>query len=175
MRKEKQLLLDEIKGQLDERPSFLILRHSGLKANDANELRVQVAKLGGDLEMVSKRVLIKGAAQIGVTLEREALQGHIGLVFSPEDPVEIAKCMFQFSKDSSEAIEVIGGRFDGELYSADQVETLSKLPGLNELRSQFVGLLVAPLSQTVSTMQALVASVVYCLDNKVKKDGDSEQ
>ena len=42
MRQEKQLLLDEIKDQIEQFDSFVIMRYLRLNANKANEFRVKL-------------------------------------------------------------------------------------------------------------------------------------
>lgn len=175
MRNEKQLLLQEVKGQFDQFDSFVIMRYSSLNANQANKFRNQIAQIGGNVEVVRKRVLIKAAQEAGIQLELASLPGHIGLVFAGKDPIETTKIVFKFSQDTNKAIEVIGGRFDGQLYRAADVEMLSKLPGKNEMRAQLLGLFEAPMAQTLAVMDAILASVVYCLDNKCKQSSDNQQ
>lgn len=172
MRKDKQLLLDEIKGQISHfNGSFVVMRYLGLSANTANEFRREVAKTGGNVEVARKRVLLKAAEAAGVMLDLKALPGHIGLVFSGKDPIETAKVVFKYSQDTNKAIEVIGARIDKKLYTADDVEMLSKLPGKDEMRAQLLGTFEAPMSQTLAVMEALLTSVAYCLDNKAKQEG----
>ena len=173
MRPEKQLLLDEIKGQMSKHGSFVIMRYQGVTANVANQFRNEIAKLGGNVEMVRKRLLVKAADAIGLKLDLEALPGHIGLVLAGQDPIETTKAVFRFSQDTDKALEVLAGRFEGQLYGAKQVEMLSKLPGKDEMRAQLLAVLEAPLSQTLAVMEALLSSVVYCLDNKSKKEEHS--
>lgn len=170
MKKEKQLLLDEIKEHLDQSPAFLIMRYLGLSANKANDFRRQIASLGGSLEIVRKRVLIKAADSHGVKLDLNDLPGHIGLVFASKDPLDMTKSVFKFSDENDKVISVIGGRFEGQLYNAEQMAMLSKLPSKNEMRAQLLSVLEAPLSQTLGVMDALLSSVVYCLDNKCKQE-----
>lgn len=166
MRQEKQLLLNEIKGQIQSFGSFVVMRYAGLTANKASEFRKVVAKMGGNVEIMRKRVLIKAAQNAGVALDLDALPGHIGLVYAPKDPIEMTKLVLKFSQENDKTIEVIGGRFDGQIYNAADVEKLSKLPGKNEMRAQLLSVFEAPMAQTLAVMDALLASVVYCLDNK---------
>jgi large subunit ribosomal protein L10 len=112
MRQEKQLLLDEIKGQLEEKPTFVLLSYASMASNVANAFRSEIAKSGGSVEIVRKRVLIKAAAETGVTLEKEVLEGHIGVVFAGDDAIETTKTIFTFSKDNGNVIKVVGGRYD---------------------------------------------------------------
>jgi large subunit ribosomal protein L10 len=170
MRQEKQLLLDEIKEQLDKYSSFLIMRYAGLSANAANNFRREVVKAGGDVEVVRKRVLIRAAQVAGIKLDLEALPGHIGLVFAGKDPLETTKLVFKLSQENEKAIQIIGGRFEGRLYNGPEVEILSTLPSKDEMRAQFLGVLEAPMAQTLAVMEAVLTSVVYCLDNKSKQE-----
>lgn len=172
MRREKQLLLDEIKDQINHyKGSFVIMHYFGLSANKANEFRREIAKAGGNVEVVRKRVLIKAAEAAGVALNMDALPGHIGLVFTGKDPIETTKIVFKFSQDTNNAINVAGGRIEGQLYSGPDIETLSKLPGKEEMRAQLLATLEAPMAQTLAVMDALLTSIAYCLDNKAKQDG----
>lgn len=174
MRPEKQLLLDEIKEQINQHGSFVIMRYQGVKANLANRFRNEIAKTGGNVEMVRKRLLIKAADAIGLKLDLEALPGHIGVVLAGKDPFETTKAVFRFSLDNDKALEVLAGRFEGKLYNGEQVEMLSKLPGKDEMRAQLLAVLEAPLSQTLAVMEALLSSVPYCLDNKCQQENSNK-
>lgn len=173
MRQEKQLLLDEIKEQIEKRPSFLIMRYLGLGANMATDFRRQMAEMGGNVEIVRKRILVKAALEAGIALDIKALPGHIGIVFAGKDAVQTSKAVFKLEKDTEKAVQVVGGRIDGKLYSAEQVETLSKLPGRDEMRAQLLSVFEAPMSQTVAVMQSVLCSVLYCLENKSKEESSN--
>lgn len=169
MRKEKQFLLDEIKEQISNFGSFVMISYKGVAANKMNEFRRTILKLDGGVEFVKKRLFIKAADTLGVTLKLDDLPGHVGLVFARQDPIEITKSVFKFRNDSNKNVEVIGGRIDGLLLNGADVKTLSELPSKDEMRAQFLATLEAPMSQTLAVMEALITSVVYCLDNKVKE------
>ena len=169
MRQEKQLLLEELKSQIAKKPSFVIMRYEKVQANSANAFRREVRKLGGDVEVMRKRVLIKAAEAAGVPLDISTLPGHIGLVFDGAEPFATTKAAFEFSQKTDKNVQILGGRFEGKFYNAEQVKTLSELPSKDEMRAQLLATLEAPLSQTLAVMEALLSSVVYCLDNKVKQ------
>lgn len=170
MRQEKQLLLDDIKQQINDGPAFVLFSYLGLKANDAADLRGQIDQVGGYVEMVPRRILRKAASEAGVSLDNVELPGHIGMIFAGEDQIAAAKAVYAFGKDSK-AMTVLGGYFDKKLCSADQVKQLSTLPDINGMRSQLLGLFEAPMAQTLSVMQAVLTSVCYALENKAKLDG----
>ena len=168
MKQEKQLLLKEIKGHMDHFGSFLFISYLAFVANKMNDFRNEVAKSGGNVEVVRKRVLLKAADAAGISLNLQDLPGHICIVFAGKDPVETSKLTFKFTKDNGNVFTVIGGRFEGQMYGAEDVQKLATLPSKDEMRAQFLSTLEAPMSQTLAVMDALLTSVVFCLDNKLK-------
>jgi large subunit ribosomal protein L10 len=166
MRPEKQLLLDDIKDRIAGSKAIVLASYKRLEPNAASKFRSNLAKTGGSLEVVKKRVLMKAAQVAGLTLDPALLQGHIAVVFATQDPIQTTKAVYQFSKENEEVLEVIGGRFEGTLCSAKDVEQISNLPSKDEMRAQFLGTLEAPLSQSLAVIDALLTSVMHCLDNK---------
>lgn len=175
MRPEKELLKKEISEKIKRNnSSFILMHYAGLTANMANEFRREVGKMGGDVEVVRKRVLVKAAEDIGIKLDLPSLEGHIGLVFLGQDPLETTKAVYKFSNSREKIIKVRGGRLDGLIYSGEDVEKLSKLPSKEEMRAQFLSVLEAPLAQTLAVMDAALTSVIFCLDNKSKQGQDQD-
>jgi large subunit ribosomal protein L10 len=166
MRPEKQLLLDEIKEKMDQSKAMILTRYERLNPNLASDFRLRIGKSGGALEVVRKRILLKAAEAAGIKIDEALLEGHVAVVFAEQDPIEVTKAIYKFCKENEEILHVLGGRFEGVLYSAQDVEQISKLPAKDEMRAQFLGTLEAPLSQTLSVMDALLTSVMHCLENK---------
>jgi large subunit ribosomal protein L10 len=170
MRAEKQLLLEDLKEQINDSKAFVIFNYSGVKANDMADFRGEVHANGGYIEMVPKRILRKAASEAGIDFGDKELPGHIGLAFSADEGINTTKVVFKFAK-SSKALEVLGGSFDERLLGPEQVKALSELPSQDEMRAQLLGLFQAPMAQTLSVMNALVCSVCYALKNKIEKEG----
>lgn len=171
MRQEKQFLLDEIAENIEGSEAFILARYGAMNAEKTGAFRDDLAKAGAVMQVVRKRVLGKAMAHCGIDgINVEELEGSLAVVFAKEDPIVTTKEVFNFCKNNEGVLEVVAGRFDGQMYGKEDVTALSKLPGKDEMRAQFLGLLEAPMSQTLSVMQALLTSVIYCLDNKVKAE-----
>ncbi len=149
MRKDKHLLLDEVTDSFRSFDHFFVMRYASLNANKANDFRNEVAKRGGDVHMLRKRLLQKVAESIGFNASQISFDGHIGLVFAAGDPVEMCKMLIQFGKDNNDAVTLVGARVDNETLVAGQVITLSQLPGKAEMQAQLLATFEAPLSQTL--------------------------
>jgi len=169
MRAEKQLLLDEIKSKIDESTGFIITKYEGLTALAANEFRGEISKLESEFEVVRKRIFIKAAQECDIKISSTDLEGHIGIVFSKNDAIRTTKTIVDFGKTNGSIFELLGARIEGEIYSKEEVNKLAQLPGKEQLQAEFLGLLEAPMATLLSTMESLLSSILYCLDNRAKK------
>jgi large subunit ribosomal protein L10 len=169
MRSEKQFLLDEIQERVARSPGVLVAQYQGLGATMTENIRRRVRETGGDFEVVRKRVFLKAARNAGIDLNPELLKGHIAVVFTGEDVIQTTKSVVEFGKESEQAVQVLGGHLDGQFYTGADMERLAQLPGKDQLRSQLLGLFEAPMAQTVGVMQALLTSLLFCLEGRREK------
>ncbi len=169
MRAEKQFLLDEIKEKIKSSNAMIVTNYKSVTPNKAWDFRHKLREMESSFEVVKKRIFLKATQECGLEVNLDQLDGHIGVIFTKDDTVGPAKQIFTFNKENGAEISVLYGVLEGKKYSAEDIEALSKLPNMPEMRAQFLGLLEAPMSQTLSVMQSLLTSVIYCLDNKAKQ------
>jgi len=169
MREGKQLLLEEIREKIESSNGFVLASYSALNSQVNRELRNKIAEFNGDLEIVRKRLFVKALEVGGTSLEGISLEGHIGVFFAKDEPLELLKAAVNFSKDYKDNLKIMGGLIDNEVVNAVDIQVLATLPSLKELRGQFVGLIEAPMAQTVSTVQSMLTSLLYCIEAKSNK------
>jgi large subunit ribosomal protein L10 len=169
MRQEKQLLLDEIRQKMEASPALILTRYSKWSAGAAHQFRRGVRAQGAEFEVVRKRVFLKAAQAAGVPVPEEWLVGHIGVVFIQGDPLATAKEIDRFSQQNESALEVVGGRIEGQMMAGADVVALSKLPGKDEMRAQLLGLFEAPMGQTLAVVEALLTSVAHAAENRASQ------
>ncbi len=158
MRKEKPLLLDEIKQKIDASTGFIVVRYDRLEPNASWEIRDSLSKSGSLFEVVRKRVFQKAAEKAGIQLDEALLKGHVGIVFvNQPDTMASTKTVYKFSGKEG-ILEVLYGRFEGKIVPAQELEMLSKLPGINEMRATMIALFTSPMSQMLSTVEAKIAA-----------------
>ncbi|NGX50576.1 MAG: 50S ribosomal protein L10 [Chlamydiae bacterium] len=170
MRREKQFLLDEIKEQLEGSSTFLLTRYQGMDPNLTYNFRLSISETGGFYKVVKKRVFLKAADEIGLAVDRENLDGHIGIIYAGEDTVATTKVIYKFTSDNTGLMEVIGGLFEGKQCSPQDFKEISKLPSQEQMRAEFLGILQAPMSAIVGTMEALLGGTTSCIDQKAQKE-----
>ncbi|MBS0623384.1 MAG: 50S ribosomal protein L10 [Verrucomicrobia bacterium] len=169
MREEKQLLLDDLADKIRTSKGFVVAQYKDFSATRSRDFRNQLAKIGAEFEVVRKRVFIKAAEATGVTLNSDSFSGHIAVIFANEDPTITVKSTVKYAEDNANTILPLGGHLDGAVCSKEDLAAIAKLPNLPEMRAQFLGLLQAPMAQTLGALQAILASPLYCLDEKSKQ------
>lgn len=171
MRAEKQFLLDEVKDKMVGAKAIVIARYKKLEPNIAAPFRMDLAQTGGVLEVVRKRLLLKAAESLGFSIDSSWLgDGHIAVIAAKEDAVATTKVIYQFCQQNEAVLEIVGGQFEGQVCVAKDFEEIAKLPSQDVMRSQFLSVLEAPMSQTLAVMEALLTSVLYCVDNRSQQE-----
>lgn len=170
MRQEKKLLLGEVEEAIDSHGSFVVIRYTSFTANKIASFRREIRENHkGNVKVIKKRVL-KKVSNEGVQFDGCNFAGHIGVVLCGHDPLEMTKFVTEFGKTSENAVEVVGGRIDGQMYNAKEMAQLAALPSKKELQSQVVGILNSLLASVPNAINNHLGSIVCCLQNKLEKD-----
>jgi len=165
---EKQAAVETWKEMFDSATSLVLCDYSGLKANQINDLRRECHEANVNFQVV-KNTLAKRAIE-GSANEflADSFKGTIAVAFGIEDQVAPAKVLAKAAKDY-DSFELIAGALDGKPLDAAGVQTLSKMPGRDELRGQLLGLFDAVPGGFVRLLNAVPGGMVNVLDAR-KRD-----
>lgn len=168
-RSEKQTVVGEIQSVIQGGGAFYLVDFKGLRVKDISALRTRVRESSGSLRVV-KNTLLKKASE-GTALEgaRAWMEGPTALAWSGTDPIPLAKTLVTFAKENPN-LKVKGGVVEGKALDPQSVEALSKLPGINEIRAQLIGLLQAPATKLATLLQTPARNVAVCLAERGKQD-----
>ncbi|MBF5051103.1 50S ribosomal protein L10 [Candidatus Clavichlamydia salmonicola] len=170
MKEEKSLLLDEVKSKIEESNGFVVISYKGLTAVLSRLFRNTLFDLDGEFEVVKKTIFLKAAESAGVSVPLEDTEGHMGVLFGKQDIAQLAKNIIEFNKKNNNVFKILGGRIEESSYTSEEMDAIAALPGIKELRAQFVGLIQAPLANVVGVVQAVLTSVLNCMEEKIKKN-----
>jgi large subunit ribosomal protein L10 len=160
MRKEKALLLNEVKEKVNASKGLIVARYNKLEPNASWKLREDLSKQQSILEVVKKRVFLKALEGSKIQIDEALLEGHIGVVFvNQEDTMPAAKAVCKFAEENTDVLTVLCGQIEGKMLPGAEVEALSKLPSLDEMRAIMLGLFTSPMAQMLSVLEAKVAEM----------------
>lgn len=159
--------IDSLKELLKDAKSVAIVEYAGTTVNDQVKLRSALRKVGGEFR-VAKNTLINIA--LNKPELKASLEGMNGLVISFTDEVAAIKELFAFHKDSDKLV-IKQGVLDDKVLSAEEVETLSKMPGKNELIATLISRINGPAYGLVNVLKASQRGLLYALQAVADKQG----
>ncbi len=166
----------QLKELLGDAQTFFLVDYQGLSAGEFTTLRAKVHENGGRL-LVAKNTLInlvlKGQ---GIDSFGDILKGPTALLLVGEnDPVSPVKALNEFSKSQKNKLPIAkGGMLQGSHVEADAFEKIAKLPSREQLLSQFIGVLEAPMQQLVGVLNGPQRDLVGVLNNYSEKMKEEE-
>lgn len=161
-REEKAEIVQELGGKFAKAKLAVLTDYRGMTVSSLQELRRELRQNSAEIK-VAKNTLLHRAVE-GTPFEplRDHLQGNTALTLAESDPVAPAKILVKFAKDNPKLV-IKSAVLEGKVLSAEDLTALSKLPGINELRAQLLGLMLAVPTGFVRVLNGVPQKAVYLL------------
>ena len=169
MREEKKLFLNEIKEKIEESNSMVVTQYTGLKPVDSWSLSKELFDSDSSFMVLKKRLFDKACKDCKISFEDNFI-GHVGVVFIKGDYLKAVKSLVKYKEENKDLLKIVTGKIEKDICSLEEITTLSKLPDKNTMRGMFLSVLEAPMSCTLSAVNNLLLSVIYCIENKNKNE-----
>ena len=166
----KEELVSHYNGIFANAGVIVATHYSGLSVPDLDELRHQMADVGGTVKVTKNRLVKLALAGTPNESVSEFFSGPTAIAFS-EDPVAAPKVAANFAKENDN-LKIVGGIMDGNVLDAEGVKNLASLPSLDELRGQLVGLINAPATKIAGVLQAPAGQLARVMGAKAA-EGDA--
>lgn len=172
-RERKEELVALYGDLLNNTNGFVVTEYRGLTVANVSELRAKLREVSGQYVITKNTLFMLALRDAGWPVPEELLVGPVGVAFGEGNFPAVAKVMLEYLK-TNEKLVIKGGVMAGDIVSPKQVEAISNLPSLDELRSQLAGLVVQPATGLVSVLNAATVQVVNVLQAYVKEHGEGE-
>jgi len=169
MRPEKQYLVEEVNEHLEKSDYVYLANYERITVEETAELRVSLAEHNAEFHVVKNSILGVAANAKEMPDMAEHLSGPTAIIVGGEDPSGVAKVLVEFFK-KKEKVDLKVGVLNDKVLEKAQIEALAKLPGLEALRGQLLGLLNQPGTGLVRVLNAVPQSVVNVLQAKVRAE-----
>jgi len=169
MRPEKQYLVEEVNNHLNKSDYVYLANYDRITVEETAELRASLAEHNAEFHVVKNSILGVAATAKEFPDLSEHLNGPTAIVVGGENPSGVAKVLGEFFK-KKEKVDVKVGVLNDKTLDKAQIEALAKLPGLEALRAQLLGLLNQPGTGLVRVLNAVPQSVVNVLQAKVRAE-----
>jgi large subunit ribosomal protein L10 len=156
--------IDELADKLGRAVVAILVQTQGLKVKDMNELRSKMRAARVEFH-VAKNTLLRIATERNnmENLDKSIFNGQTAVAFGYDDEVAAAKAVADYVQTSRVAV-LKSGILGGRALTADQVESLARIPGgKNYAKAQVVGVVQGPLATSYSLLTAPLRDLCYVI------------
>jgi large subunit ribosomal protein L10 len=150
---------------------FVVTEYSRLPMPKINDLRAKLRPIGGKFVITKNTLFSIALKNAGWPVPDELLKGPVAVAYGLGNFPAIAKEALGFIKDNSEQLSVKGGIMVASILRASEVETMSTLPSMDEMRAQLAGLIVTPASTLLGVIDAATGQVVNVIHSYIDDRG----
>ncbi len=167
-RTDKERVVAELAEQLRSTDSLIVADYRGLTNAQLEELRGKLRGSGARFQVVKNTLTRRAASEAGAEALLALLEGPTAIAFvdADGDPVAVAKALSDTAKETK-VLALRGGTLSGRSITGEDVEELAKLPAPEVIKSQFVGVIVAPLTQLAALLAAPLRDLVGLIDARI--------
>ncbi len=166
---QKQAAVKEIGERLQESNAVFAVDYRGISVPQAAELRTRLREADASFNVIKNRLAKRIIGESGAGALDEHLTGPTALTYIKGDAVIAAKAIADFTKEHDK-LAYKGGIMDGEPLELEQFTVIARLPGVDVLHGQLVGLTAAPLTGLVRSLNGLIGGLASQL-GKIAEQG----
>jgi large subunit ribosomal protein L10 len=151
----------KLKEEFARTPDLILSDFRGLSFPQMIELRAKLREQGTSYRVVRNAFARLAMKEAGLPDVASMLEGPTAFAFLGRDPSPAAKVIVDFTK--SAPLTIKGGVVSGKVFSAKDIESLSRLPGRLQLLASLMGTLNAPLVNLMYVMNGVSSKLVRTL------------
>ena len=165
---EKQTIIDDLASRFHSVPSVFIVEYQGLKVKEMDVLRKKLRQTNTELRVVKNTLLEKASLGTDIEKMKDFFSGPTAVAICDGESSAAAKVFIDYGKDFPE-IRIKGGIFEGEVVDVSRIERIANLPSRQELLSEFIDLLSAPMGNLVGVLEQARSNIVGVLEGLKEK------
>ena len=152
----KESAVKELRDEFEQYNGFIFTDYRGMTVEQVTALRKNLIKNDSSFRVVKNNYAKIAMKDLGMTEFDDQLVGPTAIALAKGDSSnEVAKALYESIK-AGNPMQVKSAFLDGKMFTAEEVEAYSKLPGRLELISSLMGTMKAPVQKLAATMLAYV-------------------
>jgi large subunit ribosomal protein L10 len=169
----KDELVTQYTQLINESRAIFMAEYKGMSVKKMEALREEVVKAEGNFHITKNTLLKIALEQTDQPIPEEILKGQIATGFALNEVPTLAKALVDYAK-TDENMTVKGAILSGRILTAAEVEALAKLPSLEQLRAQLIGIINTPATNLASVITNGVRQVINVIDAYAKSGETAE-
>ncbi len=162
-KEQKAQAIEEIAAKLGDAEAIFAVDYRGISVAQAAELRGRLRDADASLNVVKNRLAKLATAKAGSEGLNELLEGPTALTFVRGDIVTAAKAISSFGREHDDVVSFKGGLMDGEPLDPERFSSLARLPALDVMHGQLVGIAASPITGLVRGLSSMISGLATAL------------
>ena len=159
VQENKTKAIGKLKETLGSAHDYIFTDYRGLTVEQITNLRKQLRTKDVEYKVVKNNFARIAFEQLSTPDVSAYLAGPTAVAISPKDANEVAKILFDFSKEVP-ALHIKGALVSNAVYDAAKTEAFSKLPGRLELISMLMSVMNGPARSIAAALNDVPARLV---------------
>jgi len=151
-KQRKQELVSEYVDMLERARGLVVTEYRGMTMKQLDELRGKLREKNASFTVTKNTLLKIALEQVGMAVPDVLLSGPVALVVAFEDLPNTVKTVLDYA-NGNEIFVVKGGILGTSVVDEKQLDAISKLPPLEVLRAQLIGMTTMPLTQLMGLLE----------------------
>jgi large subunit ribosomal protein L10 len=165
-REKKDKLVSEYTEKLRRSQAVIVSEYRGMTTKQLQDLRRELRANGSEMVVAKNRLISRALVEVGMPAPEPLFKGPTAFTFCYTDVTAPAKSLNKWARDSK-ILVVKGGLLGQSVFDETGVKQLADLPGREQLLSQVIGVLQAPISGFVNVLAGTLRGLVNVLNARM--------
>src|SRR5436309_1946450 len=163
-KEQKAAVVEEVAGAIKDAEAIFAVDYRGISVPQAKELRTALTGAGASFRVVKNTLTERAADKAGAESLKELLDGPTAFTFvTPDGDVALAAKALATFRRQNNVLEFKGGTMSGEAVTIEQIESIARLPGREQLHGQLVGMVASPITGLVRGLASMISGLAIQL------------
>ena len=144
--------------------------YTGISVNEMTDLRQRMRAAGVEFTVVKNTLLDLAADAAQRPQVKEIVRGPTAMAFGYDDPLDVAKAIFDYVRTSRSTLAVRGAVLgDGPVLPPSEVNRLATLPDRSQLLANLMGQLQAPIQRLLTMLNGPLQNLDALLQARIRQ------
>jgi large subunit ribosomal protein L10 len=170
-KEEKTKMLAQYENWLVRSQAVFLLEFNKMNMKEVDGVRAKARETGSEMHVVKNTIFSLALDRVGADAKEEALEKTTLVGFAFNDAPALAKVVNDAAR--SDIFKVKGGLLGKRAITAEDIKSLADMPPLPVVRAQLLGVLMAPASKLVRTLNEPARSLAAVVKAYSEKDQEA--
>jgi len=153
-KEKKKEIIKDLEKVVAESKSVVFVNFNKLLVKDVSVIRRSLKSENVGYVVAKKSLFKRVLDSLKIKGSAPALGGELALVYG-EDQIAPARSIYDFQKKLEGKVSILGGIFEGEFKSQEDMLNMASIPSLQVLRGMFVNIINSPVQRFAIALNAI--------------------